>query len=65
MKIRKIIYTTNLTENLDGKIRKHTKNKPPFYTDQTAMISVYSLSQRIHKKGQCSLEIRTLSLISF
>ncbi|MFN6075370.1 MAG: IS256 family transposase, partial [Fluviicola sp.] len=27
MEIRKIIYTTNLIENLNGKIRKYTKNK--------------------------------------
>jgi len=26
MEIRKIIYTTNLIENLNGKIGKHTKN---------------------------------------
>nr|WP_146037493.1 transposase [Bacteroidetes bacterium endosymbiont of Geopemphigus sp.] len=24
--IRKIIYTTNIIENLNGKIRKHTQN---------------------------------------
>ena len=27
LEIRKIIYTTNLIENLNGKIRKYTKNK--------------------------------------
>jgi len=27
VEIRKIIYTTNLIENLDVKIRKYTKNK--------------------------------------
>ncbi len=27
LEIRQIIYTTNLIENLNGKIRKYTKNK--------------------------------------
>ena len=31
--IRSIIYTTNLIENLNGKIRKYTKNKMSFPTD--------------------------------
>ena len=30
LEIRKIIYTTNLIENLNGKIRKYTKNKLSF-----------------------------------
>jgi len=30
MEIRKIIYTTNLIENLNGKIRKYTKAKLSF-----------------------------------
>jgi putative transposase len=29
LEIRKIIYTTNIIENLNGKIRKYTKNKIP------------------------------------
>ena len=33
LEIRKIIYTTNLIENLNGKIRKYTKNKMSFPTD--------------------------------
>lgn len=33
IEIRKIIYTTNLIENLNGKIRKYTKNKLSFPTD--------------------------------
>jgi len=37
----KIIYTTNLIENLNGKIRKYTKNKLSFPTDQAVMKSVY------------------------
>ncbi len=30
VEIRTIIYTTNLIENLNGKIRKYTKNKMSF-----------------------------------
>ncbi len=30
LEIRKIIYTTNLIENLNGKIRKYTKSKLSF-----------------------------------
>ena len=33
VEIRKIIYTTNLIENLNGKIRKYTKNKLSFLDD--------------------------------
>jgi transposase-like protein len=41
VEIRKIIYTTNLIENLNGKIRKYTKNKLSFPTDEAVMKSVY------------------------
>lgn len=41
LEIRKIIYTTNLIENLNGKIRKYTKNKLSFPTDEAVMKSVY------------------------
>lgn len=41
LEIRKIIYTTNLIENLNGKIRKYTKNKMYFPTDDAVMQSVY------------------------
>lgn len=41
MEIRKIIYTTNVIENLNGKIRKYTKNKLSFPTDEAVVKSVY------------------------
>ena len=41
IEIRKIIYTTNLIENLNGKIRKYTKNKLSFPTDEAVLKSVY------------------------
>ena len=40
LEIRKIIYTTNLIENLNGKIRKYTKNKLSFPTDDAVKKSV-------------------------
>ena len=41
VEIRKIIYNTNLIENLNGKIRKYTKNKLSFPTDDAVMKSVF------------------------
>lgn len=41
VEIRKIIYTTNLIENLNGKIRKYTKNKLSFPTDEAVLKSTY------------------------
>ncbi|MBK6644093.1 MAG: IS256 family transposase [Bacteroidetes bacterium] len=41
VEIRKIIYTTNVIENLNGKIRKYTKNKLSFPTDEAVMKAVY------------------------
>jgi len=40
IEIRKIIYT-NPIENLNGKIRKYTKNKLSFPSDEAVMNSVY------------------------
>jgi transposase-like protein len=48
--IRSIIYTTNLIENLNGKIRKYTKNKMSFPTDQALKKSVFLALREITKK---------------
>ena len=48
--IRTIIYTTNLIENLNGKIRKYTKNKMAFPTDNALKKSVYLAIFEITKK---------------
>ena len=48
--IRKIIYTTNLIENLNGKIRKYTKNKLSFPTDDAVMKSVFLALRESTKK---------------
>ena len=50
VEIRKIIYTTNLIENLNGKIRKYTKNKLSFPTDDAVKKSVYLAINEITKK---------------
>lgn len=50
MEIRKIIYTTNLIENLNGKIRKYTKTTLSFPTDKAVMKSVYLALREVTKK---------------
>lgn len=50
MEIRKIIYTTNLIENLNGKIRKYTKNKMSFPTDDAVLKSTFLAVQEATKK---------------
>lgn len=50
IEIRRIIYTTNLIENLNGKIRKYTKNKLSFPTDEAVMKSVYLALREATKK---------------
>ena len=41
LEIRRIVYTTNTIENLNGKIRKYTKNKLSYQTDETVLKSVF------------------------
>ncbi|WPL51143.1 IS256 family transposase [Sphingobacterium bambusae] len=41
LEIRKIVYTTNLIENLNGQIRKYTLNKMSFPTDAAITKSVF------------------------
>ncbi len=55
VEIRKIIYTTNLIENLNGKIRKYTKNKMAFPTDNALKKSVYLAIFEITKKWTMSI----------
>src|SRR5690606_34361919 len=58
VEIRKIIYTTNLIENLNGKIRKYTKNKLSFPTDEAVMKSVYLALREATKKWSLRSEER-------
>lgn len=48
--IRRIVYTTNIIENLNGKIRKYTKNKLSFPTDEAVMKSTYLALREATKK---------------
>lgn len=41
LEIRKLIYTTNIIENLNLNIRKYTKTKTQFPTDNAAIKSIY------------------------
>ena len=50
VEIRQIIYTTNLIENLNGKIRKYTKNKLSFPNDDAVLKSVYLALREVSKK---------------
>lgn len=50
LEIRKIIYTTNVIENLNGKIRKYTRNKLSFPTDEALLKSVYLAINESAKK---------------
>ncbi len=50
IEIRRIIYTTNLIENVNGKIRKYTKNKLSFPTDEAVIKSVYLALRETSKK---------------
>jgi len=61
MEIRTIIYTTNLIENLNGKIRKYTKNKLSFPTDEAVMKSVFLALRESTKKW--TMPIRNWGII--
>jgi len=50
VEIRKIIYTTKLIEKLNRKIRKYTKNKLSFPTDDAVIKSVYLAVSEATKK---------------
>jgi putative transposase len=50
LEIRKIIYTTNLIENLNGKIRKYTKSKGSFPDDNSVKKAVFLALREITKK---------------
>jgi putative transposase len=51
LEIRKIIYTTNVIENLNGKIRKYTRKKLSFSTDEALLKSVYLAINESTKKS--------------
>lgn len=48
--IRKLIYTTNIIESFNASLRKYTKNKKMFPTDQAALKSIYLAAMQITDK---------------
>ena len=61
LEIKQIIYTTNLIENLNGKIRKYTKNKLSFPNDDAVLKSVYLALREASKKW--TMPIRNWGMI--
>lgn len=61
VEIRKIIYTTNLIENLNGKIRKYTKNKLSFPNDDALKKAVFLALGEIERKW--TMPVRDWGLI--
>ena len=61
LEIRKIIYTTNLIENLNGKLRKYTKLELSFPADDAVKKTVYLSLMEIEKK--CTQPIHNWGLI--
>ena len=50
LEIRTMIYTTNIIENLNGKIRKYTKSKMSFPDDASVLKSVFLALKEITRK---------------
>jgi transposase-like protein len=61
LELRRIIYTTNTIENLNGKIRKYTKNKLSYPTDEAVMKSVFLAINETTKRW--TLPIRDWGII--
>lgn len=61
LEIRTMIYTTNIIENLNGKIRKYTKAKMSFPDDASVLKSVYLALREITRKW--SFPVRNWSLV--
>ena len=52
--IRKLIYTTNIIESFNASLRKYTKNKRVFPTDDAALKSIFLAAEQIKRKWQKS-----------
>ncbi len=65
LEIRKIIYTTNLIENLNGKIRMYTKSKLLFPSDNTIKKAVYLSLMEVEKKWTQPIHNRGLIMNQF
>lgn len=49
--IRRVIYTTNMIESLNAQLRKVTRNRGHFPTDQAAIKVLYLAIRNIERKG--------------
>ena len=65
LEIRKMMYTTNVIENLNRGIRKYTKTKVQFPDDQSAEKAVYLAIMNIEKKWSTALHNWGLVLHQF
>lgn len=61
LEIRTLIYTTNIIENLNGKIRMYTKTKMSFPDDASVMKAVYLALMEITRKW--TMTIRNWNLV--
>ena len=52
--IRKLIYTTNIIESFNASLKKYTKNKKVFPSNDAALKSIFLATQQIRKKWQKS-----------
>lgn len=52
--IRRLIYTTNVIESFNAGLRKYTKNKKSFPTDDAALKSIYLAAQNVQHTWQKS-----------
>lgn len=52
--IRRVIYTTNMIESLNAQLRKVTRNRGHFPTDQAAIKVLYLAIRNIERKGGTS-----------
>ncbi len=50
--IRKLIYTTNIIESFNAGLRKYTKNKKSFPSDDAALKSIYMAAQNVQNRWQ-------------
>ncbi len=63
--IRKVIYTTNAIESLNSVLRKATKQRKLFPTDESALKVAYLAIQQASKKWTMTIQNWTLALNRF
>ncbi len=65
LEIRTMIYTTNIIENLNGKIRKYTKAKMMFPDDQSVLKMVFLALREITRKWTAPISNWNLAINQF